>query len=214
MYRAVNTFEWCVLHIFLSGISWKECLCFSFFFFCIFNIFFTAAVETWLKPSLGKALNFVEGIYLLHTITHAHTRPHTHTSLTPNHSRMAFTSTPCRALPLVEWAVWKHLNWHYVPLTCSTVTCCSSWKRLTWPQNLGVTMTKRRVFTRHSLDWLFTSKFRLYQVQKVTLCWDNQMDSTIRPSAALIPFPTQCTRTNAWSNECLRIYLNERTLKC
>lgn len=121
-------------------------------------------------------LDIVVGIYPLHTITH--------TPSTPNHSRMAFTSAPRRALPLVEKAVWQHLNWHYVPLTLSTVTYRSSWKRLTWPQYPGVTMTKCRVLTRHILIgfsyktlWL-TLLIKSYQcISSALLYGDNQTGS-------------------------------------
>lgn len=118
-------------------------------------------------------LNIVEGIYPLHTITHTHTlRP------------LIIVEWPLPLLPvelfhLVERAVWQHLNWHYVPLTRSTVTYRSSWKRLTWPQYPRVTMTKRRVLARHVLIgfllcwWQYTS----VSVEKALLCCDNQMGS-------------------------------------
>lgn len=118
-------------------------------------------------------LNIVEGIYPLHTITHTH-------PLRP----LIIVEWPLPLLPvelfhLVERAVWQHLNWHYVPLTRSTVTYRSSWKRLTWPQYPRVTMTKRRVLTRHVLIgfllcwWQYTS----VSVEKALLCCDNQMGS-------------------------------------
>lgn len=179
MYSAVNTFEWCVLHIFLSGISWKKnCLrILAYLSFSLLLLF-----KTWLKPSPEVELDIVGKAFIRST--------QSHTPSTPNHSRMAFTSAPCRALPLVEKAVWQHLNWHYVPLTLSTVTYRSSWKRLTWPQYPGVTMTKRRVLTRHSLIgfsyetlWhtLLMKSYQCISLKSSSLSWQSDGLSQSRP---------------------------------
>lgn len=168
MYSAVNTFEWCVLHIFFVWHKLKKNLPQNF---SIFKLFFAAAVKTWLKPSPGVEFEIVEGIYPLHTITHT---PSTH-----NHSRMAFTSAPRRALPLVEKAVWHHLNWHYVPLTLSTVTYRSSWLGHSTP---GVTMTKRRLLTRYILIgfwfkslWLtlLVKSYQCVSLKSFSLSWQS-----------------------------------------
>jgi len=147
MYRAVNTFEWCVLHIFLSGISQKKKMPLNF---CIFKLLLYCCCLN-LIETISQSGAWYYGGHLSALRCHPYTHTSTRSPLTPNHSRMAFTTAPCRALPLVERAVWQHLNWRYVPLTRSTVTCRSSWKRLTWPQNPRVMTTRRRVLTRHIL---------------------------------------------------------------
>lgn len=95
-------------------------------------------------------LDLEVGIYLINAIAH----PCRHTPLTPNHSRMAFTPTPCRAAPPAEKAVWQHLNWHYVSLTLSTVTYYFSWKWLTWPQTPQSHNDKTQTTHLTRSDWL------------------------------------------------------------
>lgn len=103
MYRAVNTFEWCVLHIFSSGIIFKECLwilaylSFSLLLLCKLDWNHLPERDSILwKACICSAVSHAP------PRVHPHTHPHTQTPPTPNHSRMAFTSAPCRALPLLE----------------------------------------------------------------------------------------------------------------
>lgn len=197
MYRAVNTFEWCVLHIFSSGIIFKECL--WILAYLTFSLLLLCKLD-W--NHLPERDSILWKAFICSAVSHTPPRVHTHTHQrtqtpsTPNHSRMAFTSAPCRAPPLLERTVWQHLKRHYVPLTCSTVTCRSSWKRLTWPQNPEGHDDQ----TQSSPDtsWLaFSSLLEIipvHQLQKVSVCWDNQMGFTCKTQFVCIRLPSQFTR--------------------
>lgn len=149
MYRAVNTWMACSTYIFCPAKAEKEIA--SELEHNLSSYFFLCCCCFWLDSDHCQAeLDLEVGIYLLHAITH----PHTHTPLTPNHSRMAFTPTPRRAALPAEKAAWQHLNWHYVSLTLSTVTYCFSWKRLTWPQKPESHNDQTQTTHLTRFDWL------------------------------------------------------------
>ena len=218
MYSAVNTFEWCVLHIFLSGLKKKKkkknCLrilaYLSFSLLLLFKLDWNHLLR-W-SSRLWKA--FIRS-------------PQSHTPSTPNHSRMAFTSAPCRALPLVEKAMWKHSSWHCVSTDSQhcdlsfglkTVDLATAPPESQWP-NAGcspdtswlVFLIKARDSPRrlnHDSVSVPERFPRLWQSDGLHVPGSRPLPSRARKSSPLVIY--KCISR---SDECMS-YLHERALEC